>query len=57
LEGNPLLQIEVEPTSEVRINSKEWLFFGSAENMAKPTDVFDDAEDLGHTGVHWLHDG
>lgn len=47
----------MEPTSEVRIKSKEWLFFGSAENMAKPTDVFDDAEDLGHTGVHWLHDG
>lgn len=44
LEGNPLLQIEVEPTSEVRLGDRQ-VGFGS--RLAKLPDVVDDAEGWG----------
>lgn len=44
LEGNPLLQIEVEPTSEVRIGDRRG---GFGSRLAKLPGVVDDAEGQG----------
>lgn len=44
LEGNPLLQIEVEPTSEVRIGDRRG---GFGSRLANLPGVFGDAEGQG----------
>lgn len=51
MEGNPLLQIEVEPTSEVRFEEEKTPFSWGCPGLGELTTDFNDAEGWGQVKV------